>query len=459
MFDKKLSSHVKDHTLMEQVVRDRYINFESEKYKIARNYFSRNLSQIVDIAQKSGTKVLMSTLISNLAGLEPFNWQFASKTTTIQKEQWKSYLESGYLLEKSGKVKNALTLYNKANDIDDSPALLHYRQAKCLQKIGEIDSARLKYIRAKDNDALRFRASSDFNNVIREIGSRFNIPVIEMENVFAPFCKDEILDQQLFTDHLHPNFKGYSLMAKAFCENICNNDLIEHFKQTQGEAEKMTQEFHKIAGVTELDIEIANYRIKKLTSFFPFKQKIILRKNSGSEYDNLLEKTVREMFDKKIGWNEAHYRIAHYFERKGLYEKAEREYDAVIKVTPNNYFPRLELANLYLREKKYQLAETTLQTTLALSKNLPYAYAKLGMLYVFTNRPNLAVTNLEKAIAINSQIKKFKENELAGAFYLLSVAYAKNGKIQMAEKAANNALKINPEYKEAKVILKELNSI
>ena len=67
--------------------------------------------------------------------------------------------------------------------------------------------------------------------------------------------------------------------------------------------------------------------------------------------------------------------------------------------------------------------------------------------------------NLEQAIAKNNQIKRFKEDEFAGAFLLLSMAYAKLGNIQLARKAASNALKINPEYKETKAILEELNSI
>ena len=163
------------------------------------------------------------------------------------------------------------------------------------------------------------------------------------------------------------------------------------------------------------------------------------------------------MFDKKIGWNEAHYRIANYLEKKGDYDNAAYEYEAVIKVTPFNYFPNLELANLFMRQKKYKLAEATLKRAMTFSQNLPYAYAKLGLLYYFTDRPELAIKRLEQAVEKNKTSNRFKDDELAGAFYIMSMAYAKLGKLSLAKKAAKEALNIKPEYEEVKAIMKKLN--
>ncbi len=449
---------VQDQTLMAQAVKDRYIGLNSEEYKIAYCYFEKNLQEIIKTAHKAGAQVIISTLVSNLADQQPFGQQFSAATSDLLKAQWQDYFDAGYQFEMAGKSDEALIQYDKAKEIDLVPAMLHFRCARCLHKIGNTDMARKAYIQTKDLDVLRFRASSDFNNIIRQVGGRNNVPVVEMEQIFAPYCLENILDFSLFTDHLHPNFEGYFLMAKAFVAAMAENGCIVPSDRWSEAIQKSDEEFRRMAGVTDLDLEIANQRIRILTSHWPFKQQIILRKNSGSDYDNLVEKTVKELFSRKFGWNEAHYRIARYLAAKGDYDRAAQEYQAVIKVTPSNYYPYLELGDLLMRQRKFSKAEDVLKKGLTYSTHLPYAYAKLGMLYFFSQRLTQAVEKLEQAIEINKKNNLFKIDELAGAYYIMSMAYGQLGKIALAKNAINNALKIKPNYPEAKAVLKKLEA-
>jgi len=443
-------------TLMEKVVQNRYIELNSPTYKIALDYFEKNLEEIILLTQKSGAKVIASTLVSNLADQEPFANQYSTGLKEIQRKRWQRYLETGYELEKAKKPNEALVQYHKAENIDNLPAELYYRRAKCLQVTGNASIARKDYLCAKDRDVLRFRASSDFNRIIQAVGKRHNIPVIDMEKVFAPYCQDEILDKYLFTDHLHPSFPGYFWMAKAFSEEMAKSGCIVPAEKWEWGRGKTTAEYRQMAGVTDLDLEIASQRIRKLTVRWPFKHEVVLRKNSGSEYDDLLEKTVTELLQRKYGWNAAHYKMAKFFKKNQDYERAAREYEAVIKVTPYNYFPYLELANIRMRQTKYQQAEDMLKNGLKYSPNLPFIYAKLGMLYCFTNKFTAAIQRLEQAIEINRRTKHFKNEELAGAHYLLSVAYTRTGKREPAIHAAEMALQLKPNYSDAKALLKQL---
>ncbi|KPL08323.1 hypothetical protein AMJ86_01035 [bacterium SM23_57] len=447
---------IQDQTLMARVVGNQYIGLHSREYRIARDYFAKNLEGIIKIAQKAGARVIASELVWNLTDQEPFSLQFSSKTQEIQQQRWRAYMDAGYDLEKSGRPNEALIQYHKAEKVDPAPAILYFRRAKCLQMTGNAEIAKKEYIKAKDADVLRFRASSDFDNVIREVCERNHVPVIELEKVFAPYCRDKILDRTLFTDHLHPNFPGYFWMAKAFCETMAENGCIAPPKQWEWGRDKTTGEYRRLAGVTDLELEIASQRIRKLTSHWPFKQEIVLRKNSGSDYDNLLEKIVQDLFERNVGWNEAHYRIARYLEKKGEYDQAAQEYEAVIKVTPFNYFPYLELANLQMRQGKYEQAEETLKEALTYSKYLPYAYAKLGLLYFFTKRHAASIEKLTQAIELNKRANRFKPDELAGAYYIMSMAYGEKGNLDSAISSAHEALKIKPDYKEAQDVLMKL---
>jgi tetratricopeptide (TPR) repeat protein len=358
-----------------------------------------------------------------------------------------------------GQYNAALKKYFQAEQIDPTPARLYFRRAKCLQMIGQIETARKLYVRAKDLDGLRFRASSDFNDIIRTVGQRLRTPVIEMEAVFAPYTRDQILDRQLFTDHLHPNFPGYFWMAKAFCTTMWQNDCIVPRNQWDWQRDKSTAEYRRLAGVTDLELEIANHRIRQLTTHWPFKHEVRLRENSGDTYAQLLETTVNDLFDRKFGWNEAHYRIAKFLTQQQEYDRAVQEYEAVIKVTPYNYFPYLELANLQMRQKNFNAAEATLTKCQFYSRNLPYASAKLGMLFYFTGRFDQAIQQLQLALTVNQRVRRLQPDELAGAYYLLSLAYSSSGKFELAKQAAQDALRIRPDYPEAQQVLQKLEKM
>ncbi len=450
---------LEDQTLMEKVVADRHIALGSPKYNLALDYYEKNLEAIIKTAQKAGAKVILSTLVSNLADFEPFANEFSPDLKPIQVERWKMYLEKGKALEKEGKPNEALIQYHKAEKIDPRPAELYFRRAKCLQATLNADIARKEYIRARDLDVLRFRASSDFNAVIEKAGQRHQVPVVDMEKVFKPYCVDEILDNNLFTDHLHPTFAGYFWMAKAFCEVMYQAGCVVPKDKWKWERIKTTEEFRRIAGVTDLDLEIASQRIRILTKHWPFKKEIVLRPHSGSPYDSLLENTVEAMISQKLGWNEGHYKIAKYLQQKGDYEGASKEYEAVLKIVPFNYFPYIELANLQMRQRKYDAAETTLKKGLIFSRHLPYIYAKLGMLFCFTRKYTPAIENLRQALEVDGRAKLFKKEETAGAYYLLSVAYTQTGKIAAARDAAETALRIKPDFGDARAILNQLSTI
>lgn len=458
LFSKKVIQ-LEDQTLMEKVVADRYIPLGSPKYNLALDYFEKNLEAIIKTAKKAKAKVILSTLVSNLADFEPFENEFSKDLKPVQIERWKMYLEKGKALEKNGKPNEALVEYHKAEKIDPRPAELYFRRAKCLQATLNPDIARKEYIRARDLDVLRFRASSDFNAVIEKVGKSNQVPVVDMERVFENYCVDKILDNNLFTDHLHPTFAGYFWMAKAFCEAMWNEGCVLPKDQWKWERIKTTEEFRRLAGVTDLDLEIANQRIRKLTTHWPFKKEIVLRPHSGSPYDSLLANTVKAMISQKISWNEGHYKIAKYLQQKGDYEGAIREYEAVLKVVPFNYFPYIELANLQMRLSQYDEAEITLKKGLYFSRHLPYIYAKLGMLLCFTRKYTPAIENLKQALLIDERAKLFKKDEIAGAYYLLSVAYAQTGKIKDARAAAEAALHIKPDFGDARAILNQLARI
>ncbi|MBN1154187.1 tetratricopeptide repeat protein, partial [candidate division KSB1 bacterium] len=448
-----------DRTLMHQVVKNQQIKLDSKEYNVARDYFSKNLSEIVRIIKANDVDVILSTLVSNLSDQEPFSHYFSEQVSDFQKDEWNAFYEQGLQLEASGRFSEAIQMYRNAGIIDNQSPVLHYRRGKCLQAIGQFEAAESEYKLAKDKDAIRFRATEEFNEIIRRVAYDHQVPLIEMEPVFKAYCKDSILGRTLFTDHLHPNFPGYFWMAKAFVDVMSRNHFIVPGEKWPWEREKTTDEYRQIAAVTDLEQEIANQRIRRLTSQWPFKEESIIRKNSGSDYDKMLESIVNEFLIQKLGWNEAHYKIADYLMRNNEPTRAMMEYKAVIKVTPFNYFPYIELADLHMRMNDLQEAENVLQKALEYSPHLPYAYAKLGMLYYFMNKRDQSIEKLEQAIKINKVNNRFTNDELAVAYYILSMDYGEKGEIDKAKQLIKKSLELNPDDTNARSVLETLNRV
>ena len=78
------------------------------------------------------------------------------------------------------------------------------------------------------------------------------------------------------------------------------------------------------------------------------------------------------------------------------------------------------------------------------------------LMLFFTQKLNFAVENLERAIEINQAVKLFKNDELAGAYYILAMAYGQMGRINKAKNAANASLQLKPNFPEANAVLEKL---
>jgi len=70
-------------------------------------------------------------------------------------------------------------------EVDDYPAADSiYNLAQQYEATGHITKAKEEYYRAKDLDALRFRAPEEFNTIILKLSRELQIPVVPMKKLF-----------------------------------------------------------------------------------------------------------------------------------------------------------------------------------------------------------------------------------------------------------------------------------
>jgi tetratricopeptide (TPR) repeat protein len=448
-----------EQTLMEMIVRERYIAYESEDFRIAQQSFEANLYEIIRIAQKHGAKVLVSTLASNLNGLAPFHSTFSQRLGENEQARWQAEFSLGKRTARQHEHDSALDQFEKAASIDDESAELHFEIARVYEAMGRYDEARRSYERARDLDALRFRAPGIFNTIIRQTGAELQVPVVDMEAAFIQHSSNGIIGNQLLFEHVHPNFDGYMLMAEAFARAIIDNHLLASSDSAHVRCREETAvDMMKRSAVSDLDVAIGNLKIARLVQRWPFRADQLVAEILTAKSDSAITRVAADYINRRIAWDKAHYRLAEHYEKRGEYGRAEREYRSVAKALPSNYYPYFCLANLYFTINQYVEAEAALQDALKCEAGSATVYAKLGMLKLIQRKFPLAREHFKNALAYNEQTKELTDSALGSANYYLALSCLQTGSREDALRALEEALRWQPNHSEAKRLLNLIKS-
>lgn len=333
--------------LMESLAKDKLVPLDSDFYNAGVDQFRHNLSAIFESLKKAGIPVIAGTLVSNLLDQAPF------------------YPE----------LSGAGEAFKKGKDLF----------AK--EKYAE---AAVELTKAKDLDQLRFRAPSVFNNIIREVAAANGFGLVAVDSVFASNSKGMITGNDLMTDHLHPNLKGYSLLADIFIAGATSRGLIKDqpsFPPGSGTLDSLVKLNFPFS---QLDSAIAFYRLAGITSQWPFnrsgkKPSLEEIKKPVNFIDSLAIKSARG----EINWDAAHTAAADHFVAKGDTKSAEMEYRVLI--SQFNYLPKFynAFANALMVLHEYERAAGVLKASYGVK---PEAFSTkwLGILALNDGKPEEA---------------------------------------------------------------------
>ena len=224
--DKPDVSKSNDRTLMAQVAAGQTIPYNSDTYHDGLAQFSDNLDLILTKYRANNIPVIIGTLASNEKDQPPF--------------------VSG----------------TEAENADEQ-----YQQAIAAYKLGNYEQARALFQNARDRDQLRFRAPSAYNELIRDKIDNELIFLAESEQRIRDDEKTGIIGYGHMLEHLHPNARGYFLLAEAYADVISEQQFL-----SQPALSIPLAEAWQDIPLTEVDKLVANDKIRQLTSGYPFKE-------------------------------------------------------------------------------------------------------------------------------------------------------------------------------------------
>lgn len=387
--------------------------------------FQKNLKDIRHIARKNGTKIIFCTVGGNLKDNPPFASLHRLDLTGTERKDWEEIYRRGVEYEVAGDYAEAVERYLAAARIDDHYADLQFRLGRCYWAAAEYQKARERYIRALELDTLRFRADTRINKIIRDVAgekSSEGIYLTDTAKLFEKNSPHATPGEELFYEHVHLNFKGNYILAKAVFEQVQTILPPAWTKNQNADKRPTLTEAECAEHLAYSDWDRHTIADKILTGFVrkpPFTNQLYYRERVMQMEQNLQA-------------------LGSYLTPEAL-QKAGLQYRQAIEKAPSDWRLRWKYGKLLTEGLKDYLAAAE-QYSLV-QKSLPHSY--IG--HTALGAVSRGLGDLDEAI--DQYLKAIRIKPTSGdSHYFLAWAYQKQGKIDKALEYYSKTVRLQPDF-------------
>ncbi|MBN2012692.1 tetratricopeptide repeat protein [candidate division KSB1 bacterium] len=493
----KLSSNEKNKQIWTgiEMFTENRIRFDDPRMESVYDHFKANLKDICQTAQKAGARIIVSTVASNLLDCPPFAALHRNEIGDDSIDEWYASYQAGIESETSGMYEQAIERYQDALTIDDEFADIHFRLARCYYELDRFDEARDHFTKARNLDALRFRADTHINSIIKEItanDTNNSIFLVDAEQALLAESVHGIPGDKIFYDHVHLNFHANYQLACLLSEKV--NTIIDGDVQGQQPSEAVCMDrlaftlwdryrieseilgrMKSPAFAQQLDNEKAvQHWASKLVSLQRsmtpealkkelHRYQLAIEKNqkdwvlqnnfglllleAGNDPANAAEqfRSVLRLFpDDYLTLN--NLGVAYTQQRK--FDQAVKCFDDALKIKPNFTKADFNLGDVFERQGSFDRAIECYQRAGLPPHNLAEAHNRFGIKYASSEKNELAIKQFEAAIDLWPDYAEVHLN--------LGRLFSQRGKAEMALQHFSEAVRIKPDMLEAQIALASL---
>jgi tetratricopeptide (TPR) repeat protein len=426
-------------------------------------HFDRNLNDIVSTAARSGVKPIVCSVASNLKDCPPFASVNRVGLSREQKADWASAFSSGKDFEARRDHGAALAQYARATQVDDTFAELSFRMARCYLAMSEVERAGDYYARARDLDALRFRADTRINAIIRnrcaraaEDGVLFFDAVAAVTNL----CPMGIPGAESLWDHVHFNFAGNYQLARGLSEHVltllpgvlsksnasflteadCATRLAFTAWDQGAVLELMWQRVQRPPFVGQLDHD-------GLLNDWSARRAKLRSTRSEPELSSAIRIYHTALERRPEDWVLRH-RLGFLLDAAGQLSEAERQWKNVVELMPGHVGTIFKLGDIASRQSKSAAGERYYREVLRLRPGSCEAVNGMGLLRMAEGKPEEAEQLFQKALRMSPGFAQAEVN--------LGLIFSQRGDLVKAEEVYRSALRNDPQSIGARVNLANL---
>ena len=183
--------------------------------------FKASLNAMVATCGKAGIPIIIVKLGSNLRDAPPFKSEHANKLDGDEHLRWQQAVETARQLELSD-PEQALAAYQVAAEISPGYAVVTFRIARCLDRLGQTDEALQFYAQARDEDVCPLRMLGSMESYLTALETS-GATVIDAADILSKSSDVGIPGYDIYLDHVHPTVMGHQIIANAVAEAVRSN--------------------------------------------------------------------------------------------------------------------------------------------------------------------------------------------------------------------------------------------
>ena len=443
-------------TRMEAMAGGQEIPYGSVLFDRGVDQFRSNMDKTLRLFEEAQVPVFFSNLVSNEKDLPPFISipPGPNKSPGFAKEY-----ADGLTAWKRGDTVEAGRFFTEAGHLYNAHAGCNYYLGRLAYDRGDTMRAKTWLSKAKELDALRFRAPDTINTIILELCNKYkNVHLVDTRMVFEARSKGAIIGDELLLEHVHPNLMGYALISDVFYETMKKQGILSFHQEKEMSFPQLLQDMP----ITKIDSLAGAYKVFNLKKSWPFRDSLADSPIIRSEEQRL----AYALALKETNWPDAMDSLYNYYIGNQDWPNARRVMEALVLEHPTEepYYDRT--ANLCGKLKDNENALFYFRKSFSIAPSFEKA-RKIFVLFFMLDKPGEATPYLDYAIQNNTsgmnlapvrrlaqeilQLQKISDKDTTNLLVLNQIAdrYLKMGNKDGASKYVARILGKDPENKEA----------
>lgn len=199
--------------LIEEMAAIKRIEPQGALHAKAAKVLEANLRAMIGAARRHSVPVVVCTLASNEKDLRPVQ-TYGDNADEVAKEALA-------LLDGT----DAMAKVDALGEAHPLNAMVPWVRATLLEREGRRDEALAEFRRARDLDAMPWRATTAINETIRNTARSEGALLVDAEEAFRGEAGGAV-GWDLMADHLHPSLEGQGLLAETIARAVAQEKLL-----------------------------------------------------------------------------------------------------------------------------------------------------------------------------------------------------------------------------------------
>jgi tetratricopeptide (TPR) repeat protein len=318
----------------------------------------------------------------------------------------------------------------------NGPARATFDSATRALAAGDSSVARRLFAHARDLDVVRFRAPAALDDTIRALATRLGAHYVPVAERMAGASPGGMPGRELFLEHVHPNRRGYALIAEAFFDALRARQFMGHAADLARLAPWPAYE--RRMELSAFDEATVRHTVRTITTRWPFVSRADAVDYRGTyrpvDFTDSLALLVARG---GMTWTEGKLRLAAQREAAGDFEGALAEYRGLLRDKPYLEASQRLVGRTLARLNRVDEARPYLERAMAIQPNAESAYL-LGSLALRSQDYPRAIALLDRAVTMAP--------DKVAPVYELSVAFGKSGNVAAARAAASRAAQLDARH-------------